>query len=151
MVTQQNPVRVFVGHAWSVDADYLRVFEFLESARRFYYANSGDPERRPAGGREAEREELRRQIAPAEIVVLCTGHHLAAPEVVEFEALFAKSAGKPVLLLPAFGAAGTIPAALRDMVDEAVEWNERALRDAICRLARGEAVARWDTVEFKLD
>jgi sugar/nucleoside kinase (ribokinase family) len=151
MVTQQNPVRVFVGHAWSVDADYLRVFEFFESARRFFYANSSDPERRPVGGREAEREELRRQIAPAEIVVLCTGHHLATPDTIEFEALFAKSAGKPVLLLPAFGALVTIPPALTGVVDEAVEWNERALRDAICRLARGEAVARWDTIDFKLD
>lgn len=151
MVTQQDPVRVFVGHAWGVDADYLRVFEFFESARRFFYRNSSDPELRPAGGRESEREELRRQIAPAEIVVLCAAHHLLAPDTIEFEALFAKAAGKPVLLLPAFGAETAIPAALKATVDEAVDWNERALRDAVCRLARGEQVARWDTVEFKLD
>jgi hypothetical protein len=32
-----------------------------------------------------------------------------------------------------------------------VEWNERALVDAIRHHARHEDTARWDVVEFKLD
>src|SRR5512136_2479834 len=94
MVSQQNPIRIFVSHLWEADDDYLRVFEFLESARNFYYANTSKPDRRPPGGKEAEREELRAQIAPAEAVVVLASQHRRAPELIEFEANFAKAAEK---------------------------------------------------------
>ena len=32
-MSQNNPIRVFVTHSWEVSDDYLRVFEYLESAR----------------------------------------------------------------------------------------------------------------------
>jgi len=30
-MSQANPVRLFVTHAWEASDDYLRVFEYLES------------------------------------------------------------------------------------------------------------------------
>src|SRR2546429_3789796 len=61
-VSQSNPVRIFVTHAWENSDDYLRVFEYLESQRNFFYKNYSTPERRPQGDREALRENLRQQI-----------------------------------------------------------------------------------------
>ncbi len=151
MVTQHNPIRIFVSHLWESDDDYLRVFEFLESARNFYYSNSSKPDRRPPGGKEAEREELRAQIAPAEAVILLASHHRRAPELVEFQANFAKAADKPVVLLTSFGSTGTISKALLSLADEHIDWDERALADALRRQARHEETQRWDTIEFKLD
>lgn len=151
MVSQHNPVRIFVSHLWEADDDYLRVFEFLESARNFYYTNSSKPDRRPPGGKEAEREELRAQIAPAEAVILLASHHRRAPELIEFQANFAKAADKPLIVLTSFGGTGAISKALMSIADESVDWDERALTDALRRQARHEETTRWDTIEFKPD
>jgi len=69
-VTQKNPIRLFVCHVWQEDEDYLRVFEYLESASNFFYRNTGTPDKRPPGDKEALRDDLRRQITDAEIVII---------------------------------------------------------------------------------
>ena len=56
-ISQQNPVRVFVAHAFEPSEDYLRVFEYLESSHNFYYSNCSNAER-PVVEREAQKEEL---------------------------------------------------------------------------------------------
>ena len=63
-MSQNNPIRLFVTHAWETSDEYLRIFEYLESARNFFYKNLSAPDKAPAGGKEADREELRRQMAP---------------------------------------------------------------------------------------
>lgn len=151
MVSKTDPVRVFVGHVWDADDDYLRVFEFLEGARNFYYANSSAPDKKPAGGKEPEREELRRQMTPAEVVILVASHHRRAPDLVEFQANFAKAAEKPIILLTGFGSTSALPKALLALADENIDWDERALIDALKRQARHEETTRWDSIEFKLD
>lgn len=148
MVSKTDPIRVFVGHAWDADEDYLRVFEFLEGARNFYYVNSSAPDRRPPGGKEAEREELRKQIAPAEAVILLASHHRRAPDLVEFQANFAKASDKPVVLLSSFGSTSAISKTLLALADENIQWDERALIDALKRQARHEETQRWDSIDF---
>src|SRR5215472_15328476 len=78
-MSQANPVRLFVTHVWENSDDYLRVFEYLESARNFFYKNYSTPDRRPNGDKEALREDLRRQISPVEAVVALSSLHAAQP------------------------------------------------------------------------
>lgn len=151
MVTKQDPIRVYVSHRWTHDADYLRVFEFLESARNFFYVNLSAPEKRPDGGREAEREAMRAQIEPAEVVIVLAPQYMEEPALVEYQARTARTARKPVILLPGFGADAVAPPGLKAFVDEVVAWDERALADAIRRLGRHENTGRWDVIEFTLD
>ena len=151
MISQSDPVRIFVGHLWAADDDYLRVFEYLESARHFYYSNSARPEPRPPGGREAEREDLRRQIIPAEAVIIVASHHRRGPELIEFQARFAKTAKKPVILLMSFGSTSVISRDLQALADVTIDWSERALTEALREYARHEQIPKWDTIEFKLD
>ena len=61
-ISQQNPVRLFVSHAFEPSDDYHRVFEYLESSHNFYYRNCSNPEQRGTGEREAMKDELRKQI-----------------------------------------------------------------------------------------
>src|SRR5215204_6293106 len=68
-MSQNNPIRLFITHAWDTSDDYLRVFEYLESARNFFYKNLSAPDKAPSGGKEADREELRRQMAQAECII----------------------------------------------------------------------------------
>ena len=59
-MSQANPIRLFVTHSWETSDDYLRVFEYLESAPNFFYRNYSTPDKRPGGDKEALREDLRR-------------------------------------------------------------------------------------------
>lgn len=151
-MSQQNPIRVFVTHAWEEGDDYLRVFEYLESARNFYYRNLSAPRARPdSGGEDAGREELRRQMANAEIIVALASLAGTHQDLLAFQVNFAKACKKPVIVLPRFGSDLGLPKELAGLVDETVRWDERALADALRRLARHEQTGRWDTIEFKLD
>ena len=51
----------------------------------------------------------------------------------------------------AFGANAVLPTQITSMSDQIVEWDGRALVDAIKAQARHEESNRWETIEFKLD
>ncbi|HUK03112.1 MAG TPA: hypothetical protein VLW26_12610 [Steroidobacteraceae bacterium] len=150
-MTQANPIRLFVTHMWETSDDYLRVFEYLESARNFYYRAYSTPEVRPAGDKEAQKEDLRRQIAPVEAVIGTVGLYDRYQDMLTFQLLYAQACQKPVILLKSFGTPKPVPKPLADLANEIVDWDERALVDAVRRQARHEDTTRWDTIEFKLD
>ena len=150
-MSQRNPIKLFVAHAWEEQDDYLRVFEYLESDSNFYYQNYSTPDRPPAGDKEAQREDLRKQIAPVEAVLVPSSLYRKHGEIVMFQINFAKAADKPVILLQSYGVREPIPKAIMDLADEVVDWDKRSLIDAIRRQARHEETTRWDTIEFKLD
>lgn len=151
-MSQNNPIRLFVTHAWDTSDEYLRIFEYLESARNFFYKNLSAPDKAPkSGGVEADREELRRQIAQAECVIALPGLYRQHSDLLQFELTFAKASDKPVILMKPFGANQVLPKAITDFSDQIVEWDGRALVDAIKAQARHEESNRWDTIEFKLE
>jgi hypothetical protein len=150
-ISQQNPVRVFVSHAFEPSDDYHRVFEYLESSHNFYYRNCSDPEQRGTGEREKLKDELRRQIALAEVVIVPSGQYATQREWIDFQLNCAKGLDKPVIVLEAFGVKQKMPVQLEALADEIVGWNERDIADSIRRQARHEDTTRWDTIDFKLD
>jgi hypothetical protein len=127
------------------------VFEYLESSRNFFYRNLSTPDGRPVGDKEALKEDLRRQIAPAEAIVALSSLYESSPDMVVFQALYAQACNKPVILMKFFGGSKQPPKALVELATEVVDWDDRALVDAIRRQARHEDTTRWDTIEFKLD
>jgi len=150
-VTQRNPIRLFVSHIWHPDDDYHRVFEYLESASNFFYRNTSTPENRPQGDREVLRENLRKQINDAEVVILTSSLYRRNVDWIEFQLHCAKAFDKPVVVLEPFGSHDTIAPAVLEMGDEVVPWDQRQLVDAIKRQARHEETTRFDMIEFKLD
>jgi MTH538 TIR-like domain (DUF1863) len=151
-VSQENPIRVFVSHLFQPDDDYQRLFEYFESARNFFYKNLSAPDKAPRNlEKETIKEELRRQMADAEIIVILASQFTRDQILTEFQALYAKACDKPVVVVEPFGATQPVPKRLLELADEVVPWNERGLVDAIRRQARHEETTRWDVVEFKLD
>jgi len=150
-MSQNNPIRLFVTHAWEPSDEYLRIFEYLESARNFFYKNLSAPEKAPPGGKEADREEFRRQIAQAECLIALPGLYAKNSELLLFQLTFAKASDKPVILMKPFGANAVLPKSITELTDQTVEWDGRALVDAVKAQARHEESHRWDTIEFKLD
>lgn len=151
MSAQSDPIRLFVCHLWMENDDYSRVFEYLEATGTFYYRNTSEPHLKRPMDREAQREDLRRQIAPAEVIIVTPSVFLAQPELVGFQITFAKAADKPVVALEFFGSTEKLPKGITDFADEVIGWNDRLLTDALRRQARHEDTTRWDTIEFKLD
>lgn len=150
-MSADDPIRLFVTHGWDESDDYLRVFEFLESSRGFFYRNLSTPEQRPAGDQEAARESLRAQIAKAEVVIALASQFVKQTEWLNFELEFARKSRKPVLLLRPFGSKGSLNRHLTDQATDVLDWDERKIVDAIRQHARGEGTNRWDVIEFKLD
>jgi hypothetical protein len=150
-MSQANPIRLFVTHMWEENDDYLRVFEYVESAKNFFYRNYSTPDHPPTGDKEAQREDLRRQMAPVEAVVALPSLLKSHRDMFTFQLLFAQASEKPVILMKPFGSHEPLPKAITDLANEIVDWDERALVDAIRRQARHEDTTRWDTIEFKLD
>ncbi|MEY2853157.1 MAG: hypothetical protein RL030_289 [Pseudomonadota bacterium] len=150
-MSQTNPIRLFVTHVWEVSDDYSRLFEYIESARNFFYRNTSVLDNPPSGGTEAIREELRRQISQAEVVIALPDLYAKQPDLTIFQMNYAQSQKKPVLLMKYFGTRQELPKLLLDRASEVVNWEERGLVDAVRRLARSENTARFDTVEFNPD
>ncbi len=147
-MSEHNPIRVFVSHLFTADADYLRVFEYLESVDRFYYINVSEPDIKPAGGMEAYKDELRRQINESEVIILLMPIWKEKRDWAEFQINAAKAMGKPILLIHAFGRTTVTPGDLSERADDTVDWNEREMVDALKRLARNEDTQRWEVIDF---
>lgn len=150
-MSQENPIRIFVAHAFHDHDDYLRVFEYLESTTNFFYSNSAAPDRIPmSGGKEAMKDELREQMKPAEAVIVPAGLYEEFRELAEFIIHAAKAFNKPVIVMEHFGSTRRIAPEVSEHADETVGWNDRMIVDALRRQARHEDTQRWDVVEFDL-
>jgi hypothetical protein len=149
-ISQRNPVRIFVVHAFEPADDYDRVFEYLESSHNFYYKNCSNPGLKVTD-KDAMKDELRKQISLSEIVVVPSGMYAKYRELIDFTLNCAKGMDKPVVVLQTFGVKEKLPVQLEALGDETVEWNEREIADAIRRQARHEETARWDVIDFKMD
>ena len=151
MSARVNPIRLFVTHAWVENDDYVRIFEYLEASGTFYYLNTSKPEAKRPFDKESEWEDIRRQIAPSEVIIVLPAVYELAPELVLFQMNFAKSADRPIVAMENFGSTQPLAKTILDLADEVSAWNERSLIDALRRQARHQETTRWDTIEFKLD
>ena len=152
MADEGNPIRLFVTHVYEPDESYFRVFEYLESQPNFFYANLATPDKPPRSKeKEAIREDIRRQIVAAEVVVVLSSLYRRDAAAVEYQCLYAQSCDKPLVVMEPFGTTDPVPDKLREVADEVVPWNGREMCDAIRRQARHEDTTRWDVIEFKLD
>lgn len=148
-MSENNPIRVFVTHAFDESDDYLRVFEFLESVDRFYYLNVSHPERVPeAGGIEAAKEELITQIKEAEAVVVLPALYETNEPLARFLMDAADANDIPMITIRPFGGVAETPKVVVERTKEHIEWNDREMADALRRQARGEDTDRWEVIDF---
>ena len=151
-MSESDPIRLFVMHYFQEDEDYQRVFEYLESREKFFYINSAAPDQLPTeSGSEAIKEELRRQIEPAEVLIIPVTVFEQNRDLVEFQMDVAQASNKPILGIQSFGGTVAIQKEVLSRAADIVEWNDRVITDAICRLARNEAPDQWEVIDFNLD
>ena len=151
MVSEKNPIRVYVTHAFASHPDYHRVFEYLEALPNFFYRNCSVPEHVPrTGGKEALKEEYRTQLKHAEVVVVLSSLYIENEYWATYQMDAAQASNLPLVAIEPFGGSAKVPPAVAKRAAEVVGWNERLIADAVRRQARHEDTARWDVIEFKL-
>jgi len=149
MVSESNPIRVFVTHTFEESDDYHRVFEFLESVDRFYYLNVAKPENSPSeGGLDAIKDELIQQIKSSEAFVVVSDVFNKNPDLVSYMMDVAEANGIGMIATKPFGGMAETAPGVVERAQEHVEWNDRELVDAIKRQGRGEDTARWEVIDF---
>jgi hypothetical protein len=148
-VSEKNPIKVFVTHAFEETDDYLRVFEFLESVDRFYYLNVSKPENLPGqGGLEALKDELIQQIKAAEAVVVVSDVYAMQPDLTNYMMDVAEANNIGMIAIKPFGGMDEIAPQVAGRVKGVIDWNDRELVDSIKYQARGEETARWEVIDF---
>jgi hypothetical protein len=147
-VSENNPIRLFVTHSFEATPDYLRVFEYLEHASRFFYINHADTENMPPGGMKAITDALREQLRLAEAIIALSSLEASAPELLRFQLDCAGAFDKPIIAMEPFGGTETMPAELARRADAVVAWNEREIVDTIRLQARHEDTHRWEVLDF---
>lgn len=150
-MSEQNPIRVFVTHTFTEHPDYLRVFEYLESMEKFFYANCSDHKAMPErGGKSAVRDELLKQISASEVVLVVSTMYGENRDWIAFQMDAADANELPIIALEPFGGTGAVPEEVKGRAAEVVPWNDRMIIDAIKRQARHEETTRWDVIEFDM-
>lgn len=148
-MSEKNPFRVFVTHAFQETDDYLRVFEFLESVERFFYLNVSKPENLPdEGSLEAMKDELISQIKASEVVIVINDVWEQNGKLVEYMLDVAEANDLKVFAIQPFGGMAETAPELAARVQDSVPWNERTLVDTIQYLARGTDTQRWESIDF---
>jgi hypothetical protein len=150
-MSEKNPIRIYVTHAFASHPDYHRVFEYLEALPNFFYRNCSVPDHLPSvGGKEALKEEYRAQLKNAEVVVVLCSLYSENEYWTTYQMDAAQAANLPLVAIEPFGVNAKVPPEVAKRAAEVVGWNERNIIDALRRQARHEDTQRWDTIEFKL-
>ena len=148
-MSEKNPIKVFVTHAFQETDDYLRVFEFLESVERFFYLNVSKPENLPEqGGVDALKDELIQQIKSSEAVVVVADVFATQPDLTSYMMDVAEANNIGMIAIKPFGGVEEIAPEVANRVQGVIDWNDRELVDSIKYQARGEEPARWEVVDF---
>lgn len=150
-MSEKNPIRLYVTHAFASHPDYHRVFEYLEALPNFFYRNCSVPDHLPStGGKEALKEEYRAQLKNAEVVVVLCSLYVENEYWTTYQMDAAQASDLPLVAIEPFGVTAKVPPEVAKRAAEVVGWNERNIIDAIRRQARHEDTQRWETIEFKL-
>lgn len=150
-MSANNPIRIFVTHAFASHPDYHRVFEYLEALPNFFYRNCSVPDHMPqTGGKEAVKEEYRTQLKTAEAVIVLASLYVDNEYWTTYQMDVAEANKIPLIAVAPFGGSAKVPPELAKRAAEVVGWSEREIADAVRRQARHEDTKRWDVIEFKL-
>jgi len=137
---------VFVTHAWRYHDDWNRAADILDGVAGFKWRNFSvpwyDPAMDPntAVGGKFVRDWLESQILPSHVVLFLDSVYAvkSARKWLDTELEMARAARKPVIALPASGAAG-VDLKVLTMADAVVPWDGLVIARTIVEAAeRGE-------------
>lgn len=133
---------VFVTHAWRYHDDWTGFAKLLNNLAGFHWRNFSLPWYDPAldvntdAGKKAVADLLETQIIPAHVVIALDGVFAvkSSRRWLEDEIRLARDHKKPVLAMPAIGAA-QVSGELKARCDQVLIWDGKAVAEAIIAAA----------------
>jgi hypothetical protein len=125
MVTTRT---LFVSHSWRYSERYSSMIGLLNSRMYFSFKNSSVPESKAFVGMNNAQlaEQLRRQIAPAQCVIVVGGMWLNHSDWIQYEINESLRMRKPILGVRPRGAK-RMPLAVSNAADMVVNWNTESI------------------------
>lgn len=150
-MSENNPIRVYAVHGWQKDEDYVRLFEYIESADNFYYRALSDPDATSAQGDgvAARRTMILQALKDAECVICPAGTWERFNDWSRFTVETAAAMNLPIVAVEHFGPKN-IDIKLKGCAAATVGWDSRSIIDALRREARHEDTNRFDTIDFDM-
>ena len=123
---------VFISHAWNYHEDYRRMVKHLNDAPNFTWRNYSVPQHDPLDANSTTKltEALKRQVRPANIVLILSGMYAAHSEWIDFEVAFSIQINKPMVGIRPWGQQ-RVPKVVSDNVDTMVGWQTSSIVSAI--------------------
>lgn len=122
--------RLFISHAWKYSSDYYNMVNLLNNYSYFTWRNYSVPQHDPFSMGTNLKDALKRQIRPVNAVIVIAGMYAVYREWIEFEVNFAKSIGKPIIVVRPWGQS-RIPEYLQLNATTVVGWNSSSIVDAV--------------------
>ena len=123
---------LFISHSWRYSERYEKMVHLLDARPYFNFKNSSIPESKAFFGFNNAQlaEQLRRQIAPAQCVIIIGGMWTSYSGWIQFEINEAIRMQKPILgVRPR--SAKVMPRAVVDAADSVVNWNKDSIVSGI--------------------
>src|SRR6185503_4244924 len=103
-MSEKNPIRVYVTHAFASHSDYHRVFEYLEAVPNFFYRNCSVPDHLPTtSGKEASKAEYRTQMKTEEVVIVLCSLYVEHEYWSAYQMDAAQASNLPLVAIEPFG------------------------------------------------
>ena len=128
------PYRLFISHVWWYNEEYYRLIKYLNAAPNFKYINYSVPEHDAFARctRAQLQESLRKQMGPAQVVLILAGMYANHSDWMDFEISYARVCRKPIIGIRPWGAE-RVPASIQLAAKEMVYWSTSSIVDAIRR------------------
>jgi len=132
-MSHEQPYKLFIAHAWVYNEEYHRLFRYLNEIPDFKYEDFGDTDIWSFGEEKPPREEMRKQILPAEVVLVISDVcEKAGDEWIPYILEEAESLGKPIIAIDSWGPQEISPEIVKKAV-EIVYWDAEKITDSIRR------------------
>lgn len=129
---ENKQYKIFISHSWTYDEHYERIVDFLDDVPSLDWQNHSVPSTDPltATNDEDLKQELRKQIQPASVVVVSAGMYGAYSKWIEIELDLAEKFDKPVIAIVPEGQE-RVPSQIQESATVQVGWRQASLIDAL--------------------
>jgi len=132
---------LFISHSWAYSDAYEKLLNLLDNAQYLSYTNLSVPKDDPihnAPNQTLLYEAIKRQILPAQVVLILSGVYASYSKWIDKEVEIAKRgflSPKPILAIEPWGAEKTSQF-VKLSANKTVGWNTQSIVTAIRELAR---------------
>ena len=124
---------LFISHSWKYSIWYEGLINLLNKKQNFSYKNYSVPKDDPIHNAPYTyqlKEAIRRQIQPANCVLILVGVYSSYIKLINIEIELAKGMNKKIIAIQPFGAERTSKV-VKDAADVIVGWNTDSIVNAI--------------------